>query len=41
MTVYVETNFVLELALGQEQSESCREVLRLAESDALVLAVPA
>lgn len=41
MTVYVETNFVLELALGQEQADSCREILRLAESDRLVLAIPA
>jgi len=41
MTVYVETNFVLELALGQEQSESCRDILRLTDSDDLVLAVPA
>lgn len=41
MIVYVETNFVLELALGQEQSESCREILRLAQSEHLSLAVPA
>jgi len=41
MIVYVETNFVLELALGQEQSDSCREILRLAQSENLSLAVPA
>ena len=41
MTVYVETNFVLELALGQEQADSCREIFHLAESDNLVLAIPA
>jgi predicted nucleic acid-binding protein len=41
MTVYAETNYVLELALGQEQSDSCREILHLAESENLVLAIPA
>ena len=31
MNVYVESNFVLELALLQEQSGSCEEILSLAE----------
>lgn len=41
MTVYVETNFALELALGQEQSESCRSILHLSEANDLRLAIPA
>lgn len=41
MTVYVETNFVLELALGQEQSDSCREILDMAKSRVLDLRIPA
>ncbi|MFB6097713.1 MAG: PIN domain-containing protein [Salinibacter sp.] len=41
MTVYVETNFVLELALGQEQSQSCRTILQLAEADEIRLVIPA
>jgi hypothetical protein len=32
MDVYVETNFVLELALLQEQQESCQKLLDLAEA---------
>lgn len=39
--VYVETNFALELALGQEQSRSCREFLQLAEGEEIRLAIPA
>ncbi|SPE35773.1 hypothetical protein SBA3_2300034 [Candidatus Sulfopaludibacter sp. SbA3] len=30
MNVYVETNFLLELALEQEQGESCQDLIRLA-----------
>lgn len=41
MTVYVETNFALELALGQEQSQSCRTILQLAEADEIRLVIPA
>lgn len=41
MIVYAETNFVLEHALGQEQSESCEELLALAERGAIRLVVPA
>jgi predicted nucleic acid-binding protein len=39
--VYVETNFLLELALQQEQHASCEELLRLAESKAITLSIPA
>ena len=41
MTVYVESNFVLEQALLQEQCEACDEILNLAASDAINLVVPA
>ena len=41
MNVYVETNFVLELALLQEQSESCDEILQVCESGRARLVVPA
>lgn len=41
MNVYVEANFVLELAFLQEQAESCEEILRLSEEERLSLVVPA
>ena len=41
MNVYVESNFVLELALLQEQSESCHEILSLCEANRAQLIVPA
>jgi hypothetical protein len=41
MNVYVETNFVLELALLQEQQESCQQLLNLAEADRINLILPA
>lgn len=41
MNVYVESNFVLELALLQEQSKSCEEILGLAEDGRIQLVVPA
>ena len=40
MNVYVESNFVLELALVQEQSASCMEILRLGESGRIRLIIP-
>jgi predicted nucleic acid-binding protein len=40
MGVYVETNFVLELALLQEQQESCQQLLNLAESGRINLILP-
>jgi len=39
--VYIESNFVLELALVQEDSTSCEAILQLAETGAIMLAVPA
>jgi predicted nucleic acid-binding protein len=41
MNVYVETNFVLELALLQEQHQSCEAILRLCESGKANLILPA
>ncbi len=41
MNVYVETNFVLELALLQEQHESCERILELCESGQVQLVIPA
>lgn len=41
MNVYVETNFVLELALLQEQLASCREILRRCRTEQVQLLVPA
>ena len=41
MDVYVETNFVLELALLQEQHESCEKILRFQQTGKIRLIVPA
>lgn len=41
MIVYVESNFVLELAYLQEEHESCEEILRLAEEGRITLVLPA
>ena len=41
MIVYVETNFLLELAYLQESCESCEEILQLAESRSISLVLPA
>jgi predicted nucleic acid-binding protein len=41
LTVYVESNFVLEVALGQEQSDAAEALLALAESGRIDLAFPA
>jgi predicted nucleic acid-binding protein len=41
MDVYVETNFVLELARLQEQQESCQELLELTETGRIKLILPA
>jgi len=41
MIVYVESNFVLELAFLQEEYERCLELLRLAESQDIHLVLPA
>lgn len=39
--LYVESNFVLELAFAQGQSEYCTKLLDLGEADAFDLAIPA
>lgn len=41
MIVYVETNFLLELAYLQERCESCQEILRLAQTRNITLVLPA
>lgn len=41
MNIYVETNFILELALEQEQCGSCEEILRLSETGRTKLIIPA
>lgn len=41
MDVYVESNFVLELALLQEQQESCESIVGLCESGEARLILPA
>jgi predicted nucleic acid-binding protein len=40
LTVYVESNFVLELALGQEQATAAESILASAERREVALAVP-
>lgn len=41
MNIYVESNFVLELALLQEQHASCEEILCLSEAGRVQLIIPA
>ena len=41
MIVYVESNFVLELALLQEEHDSCDAIIMLAETRDIELVVPA
>lgn len=41
MIVYIESNFVLELALLQEEHPSCDSIVSLAESRTIDLAIPA
>jgi predicted nucleic acid-binding protein len=41
MNVYVETNFILELAFMQEQYESCNRILSLCEAGSTNLVLPA
>jgi predicted nucleic acid-binding protein len=40
MNVYVETNFILELALVQEQHERCERLIELCESRRATLVLP-
>jgi predicted nucleic acid-binding protein len=39
--IYVETNFVLELAFQQEQFASCEKILQLCETGQAQLVIPA
>jgi len=41
MNVYVESNFVLEQALEQEQCESCEQLIGLASAGSIQLVIPA
>ena len=41
MIVYAETNFILELTLGQEQCTSCRQLVNWAQGRQLDLRLPA
>lgn len=41
MNIYVETNFVLELAFQQEQCTSCEQILQLCEAGHGQLVIPA
>jgi predicted nucleic acid-binding protein len=41
MDVYIESNFVLEVALSQEQHESCESIMALCESNKINLILPA
>src|SRR4051794_15074314 len=41
MTVYVESNFVLEQSLQQEECDSCAKIIDLASGGRIILAVPA
>jgi hypothetical protein len=41
MNIYVETNFVLELAFVQEQHESCEQIIGLCEAGRTTLVLPA
>lgn len=41
MTVYVESNFILEFAYLQEEYESCDRILKLAEAGKIQLVAPA
>lgn len=41
MDIYVESNFVLEVALEQEQHESCKRIIELSETGTARLIIPA
>ncbi len=41
MNVYVESNFVLEHALEQEEYDSCAEIIQLASRRQVTLLIPA
>jgi len=41
MKVYVESNFILELTLSQEQHESCEKIVELCNAGSHSLVLPA
>ncbi len=41
ISVYIETNFILELAFSQEQAESCLQLLEITEQGKSRLIIPA
>ena len=41
MTVYIESNFVLDQALEQEQCESCEALVKIAGDRAIRILIPA
>ena len=41
MNIYIESNFVLELALVQEQEASCENLLQVCEAGRAKLIIPA
>lgn len=41
MIVYVESNFILEIALVQDAHDACEQLIALAENKKIVLAIPA
>ena len=41
MIVYVESNFILEMAFAQEESQACESIITLAESGTIQLNIPA
>jgi predicted nucleic acid-binding protein len=41
VNIYVETNFVLEIAFEQEQCDSCRQILQLCATEQAKLIIPA
>ena len=41
MNIYVETNFVLEIAFEQEQCDSCEQILQLCEAEQNYRIIPA
>ncbi len=40
MRVYVETNFILEMAFRQSENEFCERIIEFAENGQITLAIP-
>jgi hypothetical protein len=41
ISIYVETNYILELAFSQEQAQSCLRLLEIHERSGAKLVIPA